>query len=168
MYICINPNKLTKKVVKKINKLLKKERKKHEQMSKDLEFDFGEDIYILQPDGSIKKELWRNSYEQSFALALGMVFKTEAELDKEANRRYIESKLRMYAKKHNDHKKEKWDGKNNHYQIVYNYTIGKLLIAGSCIEQDINGIYFTSRSVAANAIKTIGENNIKKLLGPGI
>ena len=33
-----------------------------------------------------------------FALALGMVFKTEAELDKEANRRYIESKLRMYAK----------------------------------------------------------------------
>lgn len=98
MYICINPNKLTKKGVKKINKLLKKERKKHEQMSKDLEFDFGEDIYILQPDGSIKKELWRNSYEQSFALALGMVFKTEAELDKEANRRYIESKLRMYAK----------------------------------------------------------------------
>ena len=93
---------------------------------------------------------------------VGNCFKTKEEAEKTLEKIKIYTQLKRYAEEHNTEKID-WNKKKWRYYIQYNRDTQELSFDMYQYTQDICQIYFTSKELCKQAIKEIGEDNIKKL-----
>ena len=94
----------------------------------------------------------------------GNYFKTLDEAKFAREKQYVYQKLKDYALEHNT-KEIDWDNYSlSKFCIAYDYHDNDLFIDDMQTVKYPNTVYFTSEKIAENAIKEIGEDNIKKYL----
>jgi len=123
-----------------------------------LDFDlaemYGVETRVLKQ--AVRRNIERFPIEFMFELT-----KEEAEFAREKQKVKIE--LQKFADEHNDPKKLELDGENHHYRIGYDIDDNDLVITRSLnVRQD--GIYFSSKEIAADAANKIGVKRILKYL----
>lgn len=90
-------------------------------------------------------------------------FKTKEEAEEYANVLEIERQLKRFADEHND--KIDWeDFKQDKWYLYYSYRDLKISAAVAMYTKEARVIYFSSKEIAEQAIKTIGEDKIKDYL----
>ena len=94
----------------------------------------------------------------------GNYFKTKEEAEFARNKQHIYQQLNDYALEHNT-KEIDWDNSHqNKWFISYSHISDELCIGSRQSVEFLNTVYFTSGEIAVNAIKEIGEENIKYYL----
>lgn len=146
----------------KLNELIEQYNKLGEEIEKlkgKEEFKVGEDYWLIDSMGYIDKINWDNDEIDNARLELGNMFHTKEEAEKELKKRKIYNQLKRYAEEHND--KIDWQDENEYkYYAYYNYENKHIEIDCVWSHKEINVIYFSSREIAENAVKEIGEDNI--------
>lgn len=120
--------------------------------------------YALTASGTpmLKFDDRRNRDEQCYKL--GNYFKTAKEADFARQKHLIYLQLKDYALEHNTEEID-WENYSlSKFCIAYDYHDSDLFIDDMQTVKYPNTVYFTSEKIAENAIKEIGEDNIKKYL----
>jgi hypothetical protein len=98
---------------------------------------------------------------------LGNYFKTEKEAEFARDKQLIYQKLKDYALEHNTEEID-WNNLNQFkWFIRYDSNYKEIKYCWTRFSIYINQIYFTSKEIVKDAIKEIGEDNIKKYLFGG-
>jgi len=95
---------------------------------------------------------------------IGNYFKTKEEAEFELNRRLVYQELKDYALEHNEGEIDWKNSEQEKWVISYENQIKCFAYFIKCVFSDIGQIYFSSRKIAQEAVKTIGEDRIKKYL----
>lgn len=122
----------------------------------------GDPYYYIDNDGEILRGRWEaadnvNSRVDRRRCDIGNIFKTEEEAQFESERLKVLSQLKSLSDDD-----QKWNQKNLHYHIAYELPFGKLEVWDSSCVKLPNEYYFKSTASAKAAIKTIGEDRLKK------
>lgn len=118
---------------------------------------YDEDYWLIYSDGEKSFKQWEDTSQDKDRLTLGNVFRTKEEAEFEVERLKVIHELKMYA----EPRDMKWDGKNDYYLITY--SLGTDTIDIYCHRWfKYDAIYFSSRERALEAIKSVGEERIKK------
>lgn len=129
--------------------------------------DYGECYYTIFGDGDIAPLCENNQSEAKLRYKLGNYFKTRQEAGFEREKRLLYQELSDYAFQHNE-KELNWDDATQEKFCIYlahkpdSSTV--LAIDNMQTVEYPNTVYFSSREIAKNAIKAIGEERIKKYL----
>ena len=127
---------------------------------------YGENYYFTCSYGDIMYDTWDNTYNSEGRYALGNYFKTREEAEFALERLKTIAAMERYAKEHNECEidwlqyKEPTTYQSKFY-IAYDYEYGKINYCSN-LEVKHNDIYFTSKEIAMNCVKEIGEERIKK------
>ena len=89
-------------------------------------------------------------------------FKTKEEAEKYARVLETETLLRKYADEHND--EMPWDNKINHWNLAYNSADFCIEIESWLYMMRPQTVYFSSREIAARAVKEVGRERIIEYL----
>ena len=113
-----------------------------------------------------KVESWSESNHKAdkALFEAGNYFKTEEEAEFELNKRLVYQELKDYALEHNECG---FDWKNDNQKkwiIFYDFTDKCLEFSFWLSHCTIAQIYFTSKEIAHEAVKAVGEDRIKKYL----
>lgn len=139
---------------KKLNELKEKEKEMEGGVWRP---EIGERYFYITPIGEIFCD-WNNGlYADNARFSIGNVFKTKEEVEFAVEKLKVLAELKVFA----EQKDRKWDGKNRHWDIVYESTLDRVQTVNwlSC---RTNGIHFESEEKAQQAIDLIGEDRIKK------
>lgn len=120
--------------------------------------------YSITGDGRIVDNRESESTCDNVVYQFGNYFKTKEEAEFELNKRLVYQELKDYALEHNE---MGIDWKNNEQEkwvVSYENQIKCFAYFIKCVFSDIGQIYFSSRKIAQEAVKTIGEDRIKKYL----
>lgn len=156
---------MNKEIEKYINEKVEEFRKQlieeMEKTTKEQEEDefpkLGEDYWFLHTDGELDYEAWDNMSCDRLRLAIGNVFKTEEEAEFALDKLKVIAELKKFA----EPKDTKWDGKERHYFIGWNYKMTGIEI-NYIYTYKQNIIHFESEEKAKEAIEAVGEDRIKK------
>ena len=98
---------------------------------------------------------------------LGNYFKTKEEAEFARKKQFIYQKLKDYALEHNTEEID-WNNPGQFkWFIRYDSNYKEIRYCWTKFSIYINQIYFTSKEIVKDAIKEIGEDNIKKYLFGG-
>jgi hypothetical protein len=123
----------------------------------------GEWYWFISTDGQINNCEWINDRIDRGRYSMGDCFRTKEEATFAREKQKIKIELQRFADEHNDPKKLELDGENHHYRIGYDIDDNELVITRSLnVRQD--GIYFSSKEIAADAANKIGVKRILKYL----
>lgn len=118
---------------------------------------------IVYDNDDVFEATWIDSNMDLNNYKFNKVFKTEDEAKFELERNRIIQKLRYYAMKYN--KLLDWENfKECKYFICYEHVNKRIDLRYSNFNEGCNTIYFSSKEIALNAIKEVGEENIKKYI----
>lgn len=120
----------------------------------------GDSYYCIFDDGDVKEIWWRYHDVHNGRLSIGNIFKTKEEAKFEVERLKVLAELKQFSK----------DFKFG----AYNYYLS-LIMSSKCFYHNISYdietdrkaqgvIYFESEKMAREAVKTVGEDRIKKYL----
>lgn len=126
----------------------------------------GESYYYMCGDGRIDstKEGDAIFIFDERAYELGNYFKTKEEAEFELNRRLVYQELKDYALEHNEGEIDWKNSDQEKWVISYDNQVKYLVYLDRYALSDIGQIYFSSPKIAQEAVKTIGEDRIKKYL----
>ena len=124
---------------------------------------YGEHYFTIDADTRVIEATWRNATSDKFRWATGLVFKTQEEAEFALGKMMVKTELERYAREHNDPSLEEWNTYNNHYFITCDTDASCLEVSYRACERSAI-IYFTSKEIAEDAIKEIGEQRIIKYL----
>ena len=130
---------------------------------KDREPKKGDTYYYIGSVGTILNYDYREDISDAALLNIGNCFKTEEEAKHMVEKLKVIHELQKFAYENNE-KEIDWNNKTQYkYYLVYATEDEELYVdyAVYCKRELLN-IYFTSSDIARKAIKTIGENRIKK------
>lgn len=123
--------------------------------------EYDEWYFYVSGYGIVGSNVWINAYIDNGYYEIGNCFKTEEEADFALEKLKVEAELRRFAEENNEYEIDWKDKKQEKWFIFYN-----------CKEEIINPIYlydfcicnicFTSKEIARQAIKSIGEERLKK------
>lgn len=118
--------------------------------------EMGQTYYHLDADGDTFDARWNDDLEDRYRYEIGNCFRTKQAVVDAFETLKVIAELKEFADPANV-----WDRKKCHRYLAYNYDTQKILILD---EQSIrtHDIYFASVTAAEAAIKTIGEDRIKK------
>lgn len=134
-----------------------------EPKSKDWKPKKGDKYYYINDAGSIFNYDCREDISDEAHLNIGNYFKTEEDAKHMVEKLKVIHELQKFAYENNE-KEIDWNNKTQYkYYLVYATEDEELYVdyAVYCKRELLN-IYFTSSDIARKAIKTIGENRIKK------
>lgn len=134
-----------------------------EPKSKDWKPKKGDKYYYINDAGSIFNYDYREDISDEAHLNIGNCFKTEEEAKHMVEKLKVIHELQKFAYENNE-KEIDWNGSKQYkYYLVYDTEDEELYVdyAVYCKREPLN-IYFTSSDIARKALKTIGENRIKK------
>lgn len=122
----------------------------------------GERYYYITDGGDINSDQYYSaSFNDNSRYEIGNCFKTEEEAAFAVERQKIITELKRFAQEHND--KINWNNGRWKYYLVYDYHYPvKDISIYSTIYVKRNGIFFTSKEIAQQAIDTIGADRLKK------
>ena len=134
---------------------------KNEMMQKFEEQDntfpqVGDTYWFIDSTGFAKRSKWEGDNIDNTRLAIGNIAPTKEEMEFERERRKVIKELEKYAEKD-----KKWNRKNKHHHILWDYTSNKVDYFQSLILQGAD-IYFESVEKAKKAVKAVGEDRVKR------
>lgn len=136
-----------------------------EQKSKDWKPREGELYFYINSNGEIEYRYYknRNINDKRRICNIGNFFKTDEEADHMVEKLKVIKELRDFALEHNDEEIDWYDKEQDKWEISYEDSNDGVKPAYNIYyrAQAFN-IYFTSLEIAKEAIKTIGEDRIKK------
>lgn len=146
--------------------LLKLVKKSNETTKKRWRAEEHEAYYIITCDGQIELSTEMNCPFDERIYELGNYFKTKKEAEFEVNKKLVYQELKDYALEHNEYELDWEDETQSKWYICYDYDVNPeslnyFLVWTLC---DIGQIYFSSEEIAREAVKTVGEDRIKKYL----
>lgn len=128
-----------------------------EQAKEEQEFpQLGDTYWYLGDTGEILYENWDNVSFEEDRLGIGNVFKTEDEAKFAKKKLKVEAELRKFSRPFADGEE------NNH--IKYSPSFDELSVLTSFSYQDQGVFYFESEEKVQQAIKSVGEDRIKKYI----
>lgn len=151
----INMNNLTDE---ERNTLLSLVKKSNEPKSKVWKPDVEEEFYTLFGDGSIYKLTWLNIADRVKRYEIGNCFKTEEEAKFALEKLKVITELKRFAIEHNEGEIDWNDNKQYKYTLCFDHDENCV----KWVQYQHAHIYFTSREIAEQAIKEIGEERLKK------
>lgn len=104
---------------------------------------------------------WDNDNVDYRRYEIGNCFKTEKEAKFALEKLKVEAELRRFAEENNECEIDWTDRKQNKWLICYNYD-SKNIDTGYDNTLRTHYIYFSSKEIAKQAIKHIGEERLKK------
>lgn len=125
---------------------------------------YGDWYWYISSDGQVDNCEWVNGPIDLRRYSMGNCFRTKEEARIAREKQKIKIELQRFADTHNDPDKLEWNKTNGHYEIVYNYRLGRLDFSElrSCSSTD--AIYFTSEELAKKAVETVGRERILKYM----
>lgn len=121
----------------------------------------GEDYYYIDVEGEYFSDSWDDNDFDDNAYAIGNCFKTKEEAKFVIEKLKVIAELKRFAQEHND--KIDWNSGSWKYYLVYDYHYPvKDISICNTIYVRRNGIFFTSKEIAQQAIETIGADRLKK------
>lgn len=119
--------------------------------------EFGEKYYYITTSGDVAYNTFNTSLDE-YRLSFRNVFKTAEEAKFVAKKLSIIKRLENLASNSLD-----WKGNNYKYFIFYDCKEEKVSVASDINDKYLPfSIYFRSKESCENAIKAIGERNLKK------
>lgn len=156
--IKLNMENLTKEEREQLLKLVEKANKKESKVwkpeARDFYYYIEADIYTICNKG-ISGAFWENSSADKHRYSLGNCFKTVEEAEFALEKLRVITELERFAKEHNDVTKEAT------WELGYNRK-QKAVDSIEYIDNFVFNIRFTSCNLVDEAIKTIGEDRLKK------
>lgn len=110
---------------------------------------------------SVVNSSWDNDNVDYRRYEIGNCFKTEKDAEFALEKLKVEAELRRFAEENNECEIDWTDRKQNKWLICYNYD-SKNIDTGYDDTLRTHYIYFSSKEIAKQAIKHIGEERLKK------
>lgn len=155
--ITVNMDNLSEKEREQLMRLIEKSNGCKRKVWKP---EYGEGYFCVTGYG-IGNNIWKNDYMDSSYYGIDNCFKTKEEAEFALKKIKVKTELRRFAEENNEYEIDWKDEKQEKWFIFYN-----------CKEEIINPIYvydfcvcnicFTSEEIARQAIKSIGEERLKK------
>lgn len=162
----VDINKLTEEEKEKFLELI--EKTKAETISKPIGKRWkgkkNDTYYSITSEGDLVDDVENESAYDDSCYQFGNYFKTIDEADFAREKHFIYQQLSDYALEHNTEAINWENFQQNKFCIAYDYQDNDLFIDVMQITKYPNTVYFTSEKIAENAIKEIGEDNIKYYL----
>lgn len=120
-----------------------------------------EEYWYISTIGKICNCINCNTDEDNRVYKLGNCFKSKEEAEFALEKQKVTTELKRFALENND--ELYWnDTDRKKYFIVYDYGSKFIDFVFSYFKKMMNNIYFSSREIAQEAVKTIGEERLKK------
>ena len=123
----------------------------------------GELYFYINSNGEIEYRYYknRNINDKRRICNIGNYFKTDEEADHMVEKLKVIKELQDFALEHNDEEIDWYDKEQDKWEISYKDSNVEPICNNYYRAQAFN-IYFASKEIAQEAIKTIGEDRIKK------
>lgn len=158
MNLNVNMENLTEK---EQNQLLALVKKSMEEKPKVWKPEDDEEYYYMTAGGAINSQKYQAFFNDKSRYAIGNCFKTREETEFAVEKQKVITELKRFAQEHNE--KIDWNNGRWKYYLVYDYHYPvKDISICSTIYVKRNGIFFTSKEIAEQAIDTIGADRLKK------
>lgn len=120
-----------------------------------------EECFYITNYGNVNSFLWEGDEWDNKTYTIGNCYKTANEAEFTVEKLKVIAELKRYAQQHNTEKID-WNNKKQPKYCMY-YSCNTKLIGTECyFGVKHNNIFFTSREIAEQAVKEIGEERIKK------
>lgn len=156
--ITVNMENLSEEERKQLMNLIKKSNGSKRNLWKP---NYGRKYFYINDCGGIMNSEWYDDRIDSEFYKIGNCFKTKEEAELELERIKIKTELRRFAEENNECEIDWTDRKQNKWLICYNYD-SKNIDTGYDNTLRTHYIYFSSKEIAKQAIKHIGEERLKK------
>lgn len=120
-----------------------------------------EDYFFVSDTLEALYDTWMGSYIDTCRYFKNNCFKTQKEAEFRLEQIKVYNELKNFAIENNDEIDWKNDQQNKYYMY---FKCSDILIYDTLTSKDIGQIYFSTRELAEQAIKTVGEDRIKKYL----
>ena len=155
-----NLNNLTNDEKETLIRLAEKANKK----SKVFVLKKNQNYYFITTDGKIDRKIWEDVEWDNDLFNLGNCFETKEQAEFALEKQKVYTQLKRYAFEHNEGAIDWDDTKQEKWYINLDIKYKSLVITYNLTWKSINDVHFTSKEIAQNAIKEIGEDRIKKYL----
>ena len=128
-----------------------------EQVKEEQEFpQDGDGYWYIDDYGYILNEKWDGPDFEEFRLEIGNVFKTKEQAEFAVEKLKVEAELRKFSRP--------FEYGENCTEFYYDHEFGGIMFCTLTASQTQGAIYFESKKVAQQAIKSVGEERIKKYI----
>lgn len=134
--------------------------KAHKPKKKVWKPEKGETYWIVVGDGNIARQIWFENARDLNYWKIGNCFRTREEAVFHREKLIVTAALQRFADEHNEEIDWK-DSKQDKYIIVYCCNTKELVVVCANMSKS-NDVYFSSRELGKQAIKTVGEKRVKK------
>ena len=158
--ITVNLNNLTEEEREQFKNLLEKANKE----SRVWKPEDREKYYYIDGYSCVVEDTWEGLEADIDRFDIGNAFKTKEEAKIALERARVKTELERYALEHNDPEKEGWDLENRHFGLLLKHDTKDIGRSDLRIFQDESTTYFTSASIARDAIEAVGRERILKYI----
>lgn len=141
---------------------VEKKKKENKSTNKRWRGRCGQNYYYVTHDNNVRCKTDYYTSVDEFRYDTSNYFRNEQEAQKYANVLEIERQLKRLADEHND--VIDWSNSLAKCYLSYNYDTQSISIDSAWARREPRVIYFSSEEIAEQAIKTIGEEEIKEYL----
>lgn len=126
--------------------------------------EYNETYYFIGSRNEVWDYTFRGEKEDKFRYDTNNMFKTEEQAEHYAELLETERQLMKYAREHNTEEIDWEDIDNKKYFLMYGVEEEKVEIEKYGYYKFARTVYFTSKEIAENAVKEIGEDKVKAYL----
>ena len=126
----------------------------------------GDKYWYAGGNGNVYRGCWENNVEDNNRLRFNNVHRSRDEGEAHVDKRLIQSELERLAAKARKEVNEQvnWmDEYQSKYHIYYDYIDKEFIVTANSTCQHIGQVFFPTKESAIDAVKTIGEERLKKL-----
>lgn len=134
--------------------------KANKQKNKTWEPENDEKYYYAYSMGGVYSDYWTGSLEDKNRYLIGNCFKTKEDAEFAIEKLKVVAELKRFAEENNECAID-WNDIQDKHIIYLNCATGELCLAKK-YSNNYGNIVFTSEEIARQAIKTIGEDRLKK------
>lgn len=121
-----------------------------------------ETYYYVRTNGTVTTADWTNDRFDNVTYVLGNCYRTEKEAKFALEKQKVYAELKRFAQEHNETEIDWNNDTQRKYYLYYNFDHDCLIMDFNYKVKYPNAIYFTSKEIAEQAIKAIGEERIKR------
>lgn len=132
--------------------------------SKRPNLSHGDKYYFITTFGNISHSDYCDNSADNVLLKNGNVFLTKEGAEFEVEKRKVIAELQNYADKHNENTIDWRNTEQPKWKVYCNYECGEWFVNCVYTLREQNSTYFTSSKICVEAVKSIGEDRLKKYL----
>lgn len=156
--ITVNMENLSEEEKEQLMKLIQKSNGFKSKMWKP---NYGRKYFYINDCGAIINSKWYDDVIDTYRYEIGNCFKTKEETEFALEKVKVETELRRFAEENNEHEID-WKDRREKYFIYYDYIKEIISTSYKFSFRRTSAPFFTSKEIAEQAIKSIGEERLKK------